>query len=95
MTKKQILNFLKTNKKRFYTNYGITKMAIYGSYAQDKADENSDIDILIHSSKKALDTKLLENELQNHFHKKIDILNEATILLPTIKKMILRNSIYV
>ncbi len=45
MTKTQILEFLKSKKEEFATKYGITTIGLYGSYARDEANENSDIDI--------------------------------------------------
>lgn len=45
MTKTQILEYLKSKKPEFETKYGITTIGLYGSYARDEANENSDIDI--------------------------------------------------
>jgi predicted nucleotidyltransferase len=45
MTKTEILEYLKSKKPEFAIKYGITTIGLYGSYARDEANENSDIDI--------------------------------------------------
>jgi len=52
MTKEYILDFLTAHKQELQTNFAITKIGLFGSYAKDSADENSDIDIVIESQKK-------------------------------------------
>ena len=52
MTKEYILNFLKTNKQLLNDKYNVTKIGLFGSYAKDMANENSDIDLAIVSTKK-------------------------------------------
>ena len=45
MNKQQILHYLKNKKNELYTQYGITTLGLYGSYARDEATKDSDIDI--------------------------------------------------
>jgi predicted nucleotidyltransferase len=52
MTKNNILDFLKSNKQELEKRFFITKIGLFGSYAKDTANENSDIDIIIQSTKK-------------------------------------------
>ena len=52
MTKEYILNFLTTHKQELQNNYALTKIGLFGSYAKNTANENSDIDIVIQSTKK-------------------------------------------
>ena len=52
MTKKIILDFLKSHKQELENRFFITKIGLFGSYAKDTANENSDIDIVIQSTKK-------------------------------------------
>jgi predicted nucleotidyltransferase len=92
--KVEIIEYLQNKKDTFFDNYNINNIALYGSYAKDKQNDNSDIDILI-SSKSPKNIDKLKKELENQFHKKIDILNENDIFLETIKQMIKKESIYV
>ena len=47
MDKETILNYLKSNKERLKKEYEIEQIAIFGSYARNEANENSDIDIFV------------------------------------------------
>ncbi len=48
MTKEYILNFLTTHKTEMQETYALTKIGLFGSYASDTANEDSDIDIIVH-----------------------------------------------
>lgn len=52
MTKEYILDFLTTHKQELQNTFMLTKIGLFGSYAKNTANENSDIDIVIESSKK-------------------------------------------
>ena len=47
MTKDEIIEFLKEHKSRFANDFGIKRLALFGSYARDEANVDSDIDILV------------------------------------------------
>ncbi len=51
MTQKIILDFLKSHKRELESEYGLTKIGLFGSYAKDQAHEKSDIDIVIEAKK--------------------------------------------
>ncbi len=74
MTKEYILNFLKTNKQLLNDKYNVTKIGLFGSYAKDMANENSDIDLAIVSTKKDFFLREdLREFLESNFHLKVDI----------------------
>ena len=47
LNKNQILSSLKAYKNAHQAEYGIEKIGLFGSYAKDRAKEESDIDIFI------------------------------------------------
>ena len=47
VTKKIILNTLRDHKEELENRFGVMKIGIFGSYARDSADLQSDIDILV------------------------------------------------
>ena len=49
ITKEMILDYLRELKPQLEKD-GITKLGLFGSYARDCADENSDIDIVIRTN---------------------------------------------
>lgn len=45
-TKQEIITLLKLNKKKM-SNFGVSDIGLFGSYAREEQTDNSDIDILI------------------------------------------------
>lgn len=52
MDKATILDFLRAHKDHLSRNYGVEKIGLFGSYANDRQHEGSDIDLAILSSNK-------------------------------------------
>jgi len=74
LDKINILNFLKSHKKELENRFYITKIGLFGSYAKDTANENSDIDIVIQSTKKDFFLREdLREFLETHLQKKVDV----------------------
>ena len=94
-SKNTILEYLKINKTKFKDDYNIDDIALYGSYAKDNATNTSDIDILVSSQNNILNLDNFKLKLQQYFDTKVDILDERNIILPTMKKMLRKDCIYV
>ena len=74
MTKEYILNFLKAHKQELQNNYALTKIGLFGSYAKDTANDNSDIDIVIQSTKKDFFLRDdLKKYLEDNFKIPVDV----------------------
>ena len=96
MTKKEIINYLKTHKNYFAKKYGISKMALFGSYARDENQDESDIDIAIET--KVSDYFLLydfKEELENFFHGKVDVVRLRKRMNESLRQRIMKDGIYV
>jgi len=96
MTKKEILSFLHQKKEFLSKKYGVTSIGLFGSYARDEANENSDIDIAVEmkSEHKFMNFFALKYYLQEQFKKPVDIGIESAIK-PIAKKYIEKEIIYV
>jgi predicted nucleotidyltransferase len=74
MNKEYILNFLTTHKQELQNNYALTKIGLFGSYAKNTANENSDIDIVIQSTKKDFFLRDdLKEYLEDNFKLPVDV----------------------
>ncbi len=97
-TKKDILDFLKQNRMYLSNNYHVSKIALFGSFARNKQNDDSDVDILIDikdDAKNIHELKLsLKKYLSNAFGRKVDLAREK-YLKPYAKKYILKDAIYV
>ena len=67
MDKKYILDKLSQIDKN---KYGIFEIGLFGSYAKDNADDESDIDILVKLE--------LKKELEKIFNRKVDLIEKGT-----------------
>ncbi len=47
MTRDDVLRLLRTHKATLAQRYGVTRLALFGSFARNQATDDSDIDILV------------------------------------------------
>ena len=83
-TERQIVSILKKN--------GVTKAAIFGSYARGDYKKKSDIDILIEFNDSLLTLVRIERELKESLGKNVDLLTYGGIH-PLLKERILKEEI--
>jgi predicted nucleotidyltransferase len=96
MNRDYILSLLAQYKKNNHDKYGIESIGIFGSVARDEATQSSDVDICIQT--KTPDMFMLvhiKEELQNLFHKSVDIVRLRERMNPYLKKRIDKEAIYV
>ena len=96
MTKNEILIFLKQQKSFLQSNFGVLKIGLFGSYARNEQNINSDIDIAVELNKedKADNYFGLLHFLEDNLNSKIDLGIESA-LKSSIKKYIDKDMIYV
>ena len=101
-TKKEIIIFLTEIKKQLL-DAGISRVALFGSYARDEAGIYSDIDIAIKKEKNYLQTRSayeyfdlvadLKQLLREKFHKNSDVFDLDSN--SSMKNTIMKDIIYV
>lgn len=92
-----IIDYLKRHKTDFNTKYSIEKIGIFGSFANNRNDQSSDIDVVYETSSKDLTFSqliALEDELKNQFEREIDLVN-FKYMNPLIKRKAIKDIIYV
>ena len=47
MTRDEVLRILRAHKPALEQRFGVTDLALYGSFARDQATDDSDVDILV------------------------------------------------
>ena len=47
MNKSEVLRLLQTHKQILTERFGVTELAVFGSFARDEATDESDLDILV------------------------------------------------
>ena len=75
-TLNDIRNTLQINKQRLSEKYGVSIMAIFGSYGRGQQSEDSDIDILV-DFKKPIGIEFIDlaDELEMLLNKKVDLVS--------------------
>jgi predicted nucleotidyltransferase len=95
MKQNEIINKIKALKPILSSEYGIDKIGVFGSYANNTYSTDSDVDVLIEKTK-ALGWKFftLKDYLEEALQKKVDLVTENSIRKEW-KEAILREVIYV
>jgi predicted nucleotidyltransferase len=97
LSRSVIIDYLKQHKLDFSQKYSINKLGLFGSFATDSNNSNSDIDIVYETSSRGLSFSQLlqfEDELYSVFGKNIDLVN-LKYMNPLIKRKALKDIIYV
>jgi len=73
---------------------GVTKAAVFGSFARGENSKKSDVDLLIKfpKNKTLFDFISLKQDLEKKLGKKVDLVEYSTIK-PRLKKPILKNQV--
>lgn len=94
LSKEDIISFLKKNKPYIEKEFGVTKIALFGSYARDEQKKSSDIDLLIEMpSHEFMKRMELQRFLEETFGKKVDVGYFESVRL-AIKRNIEEDLIY-
>ena len=77
-----IIRILQREKPYLLEQYGVEQLALFGSFARDEADENSDIDIVV-SLSKPLGFSFIQmaDYLEGKLGRKVDLITETTLEL--------------
>ena len=92
MDEKRIKQLLKSNKERLFTIYPLASLALFGSYADGTATENSDVDILVEFKRPVgFEFIDLSIELENLLQKPVNLVTRQAVkpkLLPYITQQL-------
>jgi hypothetical protein len=96
MTLEAIKEKISKNKRLLEEKYNVKSIGIFGSFAKEISDKDSDIDILVEFSKTPdiFDFIKLEEFLSNLLGTKVDLVTKKA-LKPLIKETILKETVYI
>ena len=94
MNKEEIINYLKENKSILEHKFKVRRIGLFGSFAKDKANSNSDIDIVVDMPSNFDLYYDLKYFLEKAFKKNVDLGLEKNIRA-YIKEKIKNEIIYV
>jgi len=80
LSKREIINFIKEKKTFLKENFGVLNIGLFGSYARDQHNQDSDIDFLVEFSKPSFDYLAgLQIYMEKKFNKKIEIVRKRSL----------------
>ncbi|MBM3709660.1 MAG: nucleotidyltransferase [Actinobacteria bacterium] len=98
LTTEMVINLLQNNKNTL-EKYTVKKIGLFGSFAKNKQDENSDMDFIVEFRNPDLDNFMdLVNFLEKLFNRKVEILTPVgleSIRIKEVAENIKKSVIYV
>lgn len=97
MTKIEILNYLAAHKSEFKEKFGVIRIGLFGSFARDEQDDDSDIDLAVEIAKERKSLKNFfgfKGELDAQFGRKIDLVIESAFK-PLVNEQIQKDIVYI
>ena len=96
LDQQDILNYLKTYKALKKDEYHIKRLGIFGSYARDEANHDSDIDIVVDFEKSTMfGLVAIKQDIEEYFKHHVDIVQIRDRMNSLLKTRIQRDAIYV
>ena len=94
ISKDDIINFLKSNKVLLEREFGVTKIALFGSYARGEQTAQSDIDLAIETLSPSFEIRCrLKDFLEENLNKPVDLCYFSS-MRRVIRSMIEKELVY-
>lgn len=92
LSRERVIRLLQQQQGYLAEEYGVKWLGLFGSFARNEADENSDVDLLVRFSRDndLLTVIELERELSEQLERHVDLLTEPAIS-PHLKDYILND----
>jgi predicted nucleotidyltransferase len=96
VNKQTIINTINAEKHLLQSRFGVEEIALFGSYARNEANHDSDIDILVKLKERSLTNYFnLLDFLEEKLHSKIDLVTKHKDLSDSFVQFINRDIVYV
>ena len=80
MKRELILSKLRALKPILQAKYPLESIALFGSYARDEADENSDVDLLVElNGRMGIEFVRMADEIEDNLGIKTDVLTKKSL----------------
>lgn len=94
-TTAQIMDFLESHKDFFSSEFKVTKIGIFGSYARGDGNDESDIDIVVELEKPDLYYLIgIKQAVEEALGGKVDVVRLRDKMNATLKRRIEQDAIY-
>jgi len=95
MKKNEVIKILREYKKEVAEQYGIIDIGVFGSVARDEAEEDSDVDVVVHIPRPDLFMLVgIKNDLEDRLRRPVDIVTYRKNMNQFLKKRIDGEAVY-
>ncbi|WP_238840206.1 nucleotidyltransferase family protein [Leptospira bandrabouensis] len=95
-SKKELIEELTKIKPILNNNFGVLKIGIFGSFAKDKVNSDSDVDLLVEMQSPDFDSFVgLKIFLENLFERNVDLVRKRNQIKPSFLNRIQKDIINV
>ena len=95
-TTEDVLARLRAFKESRQTEYGLSSLGVFGSFARGQAQEESDVDVVFETSEPNLfRTSCMKQELEELLARRVEVVRLRERMNPRLKRRILREARYV
>ncbi|PJZ86720.1 nucleotidyltransferase family protein [Leptospira levettii] len=95
-SKKELIEELTKIKPILNNNFGVLKIGIFGSFAKDKVNSDSDVDLLVEMQSPDFDSFVgLKIFLENLFERNVDLIRKRNQIKPSFLNRIQKDIINV
>lgn len=95
MQKETIINYLTNHKQEFQKKYAVERIGLFGSYARDEANDDSDIDIFVQMKPDFFKLVGLKQQIEEYFNIKVDVVRLREKMNMALKRRIIKDGINV
>ncbi|NUO78454.1 nucleotidyltransferase domain-containing protein [candidate division KSB1 bacterium] len=96
MNREEVLLFLRRFRENYHDQYHIVKLGVFGSAAQDRMNEKSDLDIVVDLEKPDFFALIgIKQTLEEQLHRPVDIVRYRENMNQYLKQRIDREAVYV
>ncbi len=94
MDKINILNYLKEHHQEFKNKFDVESIGLFGSYARDEANKDSDVDIFVKMKPSLFDMVAIKEQIETDLNISVDLVREHKNIKPFFLEMIHKDLIY-
>lgn len=95
LSKTDIINLIRNEKKFLKSEFGVITIGLFGSYAKDEQNSDSDIDILVELKEPRFDWLAgLQIYMEKKFGKKIELVRKSNLVKSRFIERVEKDIIY-
>jgi predicted nucleotidyltransferase len=94
--RKEIMDFLSKNRELFKYEYSVKRIGLFGSYARDEANDESDIDVVVELEKADMFYLIgIKQAIEEKFGRRVDVVRMREPMNMSLRRRIEKDAIFI